>query len=107
MDKRKQQLQCPYCERIFQHKDRYKTHLASKHADEAADADAPDTGEPENATGGSGSNQVMQVGSKAGYYTKKSPQLFLLEQCQSDKRPKPKIKILVMPHASFFGCCSS
>ena len=99
LDKRKQQLQCPYCERIFQHKDRYQTHLASKHADEVAEADAQGNDVPEKDTGGCSVDKVMQVGSKAGYYTRKSPHLFLLEQCQSDSRLKPKIKVLVM-------CCA-
>lgn len=96
VDKRKQQLQCPYCERIFQHKDRYKAHLSSKHADEVAEADETPVEGSDSAAASSSGGNVMQVGSKAGYYTRKSPQLFLLEQCQSDKRPKPKIKVLVM-----------
>ena len=86
MDKRKQQLQCPYCERIFQHKDRYKAHLTSKHADEVAEAEPPSVDGPDNAASPRGGAKAIQVGSKPGYYTKKSPQLFLLEQCQEDVR---------------------
>eukprot|EP00892_Ulva_mutabilis_P005050 jgi/Ulvmu1/2917/UM148_0001.1 len=103
VDKRKQQLQCPYCERIFQHKDRYQAHLTSKHADETANADPQHCDGPEKDAVSSSGGKVMQANSKAGYYTKKSPHLFLLEQCQSDKRSKPKIKVLSKGNGNF-GC---
>ena len=41
---------------------------------------------PPPASGGG----MMDVGSKAGYYTSKSPKLQLLELCQKDKKPTPR-----------------
>lgn len=92
VDKRNQQLPCPYCERVFQQKERYNKHIESKHAEEQAAALEE---EEANTAHRDSASKVMQVGSKAGYYTKKSPHLLLIEQCQIDKRPRPKIKVLV------------
>lgn len=92
IDKRNQQLQCPYCEKVYTQKQRYDVHIAKQHAEEHAAAqedEASTSQEPQT------NSKVMQVGSKAGYFTKKSPHLFLVEQCQSEKRIKPKIKVLV------------
>ena len=122
IDKRNQELPCPYCERIFKQQERYRNHVQSKHADEAAaaknepagsgDGDGPTTSAnvaaANNATPGAGSGSeargeggakggVMTPGAKAGYYTAKSPTLLLQDQCRSDKRPKPRIKPQVRP----------
>ena len=39
-------------------------------------------------------DKVMDVGSKGGGWTKKSPKLLLLEWTQAQKRPKPRYKTL-------------
>ena len=39
-------------------------------------------------------SKTMQPGSKAGYYTDRSPKLLLLEWSQQQKRPKPRYKDL-------------
>jgi dsRNA-specific ribonuclease len=36
----------------------------------------------------------MEVGSSAGYYTSKSPQMILHEWCRRQNRPKPRYKVL-------------
>ena len=38
--------------------------------------------------------KVMDIGSKGGAWTKKSPKLLLLEWTQGQKRPKPRYKTL-------------
>jgi hypothetical protein len=79
---------------VFQQKERYNKHIESKHAEEhAAAQEEIETSEAQQLE--ASSSKVMQVGSKAGYYTKKSPHLLLLEQCQIDKLLKPRIKVLV------------
>jgi hypothetical protein len=92
IDKRKQVLQCPYCDRTFQQKERFNAHISSKHSAEHAEAQEADQEEQDTPQS---SSTMMQVNSKAGYYTKKSPHLFLLEQSRSEKRIKPRIKVLV------------
>lgn len=110
VDKRNQQLQCPYCERVFQQKQRYSNHIDTKHAEEHAAAQEEEASTSQQQEGQS---KVMQVGSKAGYYTKKSPHLLLMEQCQIEKRIKPKIKVVVRccyhfpPQNVCVGCMSS
>jgi hypothetical protein len=42
-----------------------------------------------------------QVGSKAGYYTGKSPKLILHEWCLKEKRPRPKYKAVQQEDGSF------
>ena len=60
VDKRNQQLQCPYCERVFQQKQRYSTHIDTKHAQEhaAAQEEAGTSQQQEQDT----KSKVMQVG---------------------------------------------
>lgn len=36
----------------------------------------------------------MDVGSRGGYYSEKSPKLLLYEWCQRQKRPRPKFKVV-------------
>lgn len=38
----------------------------------------------------------MEVGSRAGYYTSKSPKMILHEWCNRDKRVKPRYKAISM-----------
>ena len=38
--------------------------------------------------------RMMEVGSSAGYYTSKSPQMILHEWCRRQNRPKPRYKVL-------------
>lgn len=38
--------------------------------------------------------RMMEVGSAAGYYTSKSPQMILHEWCRRQNRPKPRYKVL-------------
>lgn len=103
VDKRNQQLQCPYCERVFQQKERYQKHIDTKHAEDHAAAQ--EEAEASTSQVEVSSSKVMQVGSKAGYYTQKAPHLLLLEQCQIDRRIKPRIKVLVR-HSSLVDCRS-
>jgi hypothetical protein len=37
---------------------------------------------------------MMDVGSRGGYYSEKSPKLLLYEWCQRQKRPRPKFKVV-------------
>ena len=111
VDKRKQGHPCPFCDRTFQQKDRLNAHVKTKHDGEeagpAADRDAAsgsgagaaaESGEPVAGTsGGSGGtsaapDRMMRPGSKAGYYTSRSPQLILQDQCRADRRRKPIVK---------------
>ena len=47
--------------------------------------------------------KVMDIGSRGGAWTKKSPKLLLLEWTQSHKQPKPRFKSLPAD-ASKFRC---
>ena len=40
MDKRNQTLECPHCDRTFQQVQRYREHIAKKHADEVEESNA-------------------------------------------------------------------
>ena len=44
---------------------------------------------------------VLQPGSKAGFYTQKSPKMLLLEWTQQQKRLKPRYKTLRTEEGSF------
>ena len=44
---------------------------------------------------------MMEVGSKAGYYTSKSPKMILHEWCNRDKRVKPRYKAIAMDDGTF------
>lgn len=109
VDKRKQQFPCAFCDRIFQQKDRHAAHVKSKHAAEAAEAEAGVAGDDDGPTyapaagpsGGGGASSsaggVMTAASKAGYYTSKSPGLLLLEHMRASKQPKARVKAVVRP----------
>ena len=101
VDKRNEEKQCPFCDRIFKQDERLKNHIKKKHSEEVTEgqaagkcsssADASATG----ATNGDGSAKkateiIQDVGSKGGYYTHKTPRMFLHEWCQRQKRPTPK-----------------
>lgn len=85
LDKRNEEHPCPHCDRVFKQSGRLREHIASKHADQAdppPDAAAATTTAP--------AQSVMDVGSKAGAYDRKSPKLLLQEHCLKLKQPKPR-----------------
>lgn len=43
----------------------------------------------------------MEIGSKAGYYSSKSPKMILHEWCARDKRLKPRYKAIAMDGGRF------
>lgn len=43
----------------------------------------------------------MEVGSRAGYYTSKSPKMILHEWCNRDRRVKPRYKTIAMEDGRF------
>ena len=110
VDKRKQQFPCAFCDRIFQQKDRHAAHIKSKHADEAAEAEAAADG-PDAAAAAAGAaatpskagaaSGVMTAASKAGYYTSKSPGLLLLEHMRASQQPKARVKAIVRTRTSY------
>lgn len=61
---------------------RLKEHIASKHADQAEPAPPP----PSTGT----AQAIMDVGSRAGAYDRKSPKLLLQEHCLKLKQLKPR-----------------
>jgi hypothetical protein len=101
VDKRKTEYPCPYCERVFQQKDRYKAHVSSKHAAEveaAASSDAAGPsgdGTPDLQNGNSSTGGMMKAGSRAGYYTCKAPSLLLQEHLKASQQPRPRVKAMV------------
>jgi hypothetical protein len=44
----------------------------------------------------SGGSSMFDVGSRAGFYTEKSPKLLLHEWCTQQKRPRPKFKAVAL-----------
>ena len=44
---------------------------------------------------------MMEVGSRAGYYTSKSPKMILHEWCNRANRPKPRYKPIAMEDGQF------
>jgi len=83
VDKRDQELPCPHCDRIFKQKDRLSQHIQKQHPD-AGGAEDGDAG-----AGGAGPSRApapapaapprFDVGSKAGFYTQKTPRMMLHE----------------------------
>ena len=91
VDKRNVEKQCPYCDRIFKQSGRLTDHIKRKHAEEAKEAEERREEEGKAGQASSGGGVVtMDVGSKGGYYTQKTPKMFLHEWCQKHKRPVPK-----------------
>ncbi len=43
----------------------------------------------------------MEVGSRAGYYTSKSPKMILHEWCNRANRPKPRYKAIITEDGRF------
>ena len=87
---------------MFKQKDRYKAHIETKHAEEAAAAAAE---EAEAAAAAAAQAQaagekggMMKAGSRAGAYTCKGPHLMLLEHCRADGRVKPRVKVQACVH---------
>ena len=121
IDKRNQELPCPHCERTFKQAGRLQEHIRKQHAGGGGDGEgaegavpppqaAPPPAAPaapaaaprpaqEPATSASGAGAaaaqprpvMMDVGSRAGYYSAKSPKLLLHELCQKEK-VKPRYK---------------
>ena len=115
------QLACPYCDRVFKEALKRNHHVKQKHADEAAssaDAGAPATSgslgpagatkPAPSATTDEKSKQkqprVMDIGSKAGAYDYKSPRLLLLELLQRSKAPKARFKPIFDESTSAWRC---
>lgn len=79
VDKRNQELPCPHCDRIFKQKQRLDQHIANQHADaaeeqpDAASSSAPAAPAPQPAPA------RFDVGSRAGFYTQKTPRMMLHE----------------------------
>ncbi|KAK9866236.1 hypothetical protein WJX84_005972 [Apatococcus fuscideae] len=106
VDKRTLDEPCPFCDRTFKQHDRLTAHIAKKHAESNIDGDAgagPSSGEeaggqPSTASTSATSNapqkRTMEVGSRGGYFSEKSPKLLLHEWCLQQKRPKPRYKSL-------------
>eukprot|EP00208_Stichococcus_sp_RCC1054_P007321 CAMPEP_0206144812 /NCGR_PEP_ID=MMETSP1473-20131121/25453_1 /ASSEMBLY_ACC=CAM_ASM_001109 /TAXON_ID=1461547 /ORGANISM="Stichococcus sp, Strain RCC1054" /LENGTH=226 /DNA_ID=CAMNT_0053540783 /DNA_START=230 /DNA_END=907 /DNA_ORIENTATION=+ len=96
------EMPCPYCDRVFKQPNRYKEHIAKKHAEDVAAAEgggadgAADTSgiASEAAAPAAEKGGMMEVNSKAGFYTSKSPQMILHEWCRRQNRPKPRYKTL-------------
>ena len=44
---------------------------------------------------------MMEVGSRAGYYTSKSPKMILHEWCNRANRPKPRYKAIATEDGRF------
>lgn len=91
VDKRNQELQCPHCERIFKQSGRLTDHIKKKHAEESQEAEERKAEAQKKQEEDSKKNAVtMDVGSRGGYFTQKTPKMFLHEWCQKQKRPVPK-----------------
>ena len=77
---------------------RYREHIASKHADVAADGGTDTASVASGATSTAGPAApapppaVMDVGAKAGYYTEKSPKALLAEWAAGAKRGRPRYR---------------
>ncbi|QDZ20021.1 DExH-box ATP-dependent RNA helicase [Chloropicon primus] len=89
VDKRNEEKQCPYCDRIFKQSGRLTDHIKKKHADQAEE-DLKNVDQKKQEGQGSKNAVTMDVGSRGGYYTQKTPKMFLHEWCQKQKRPIPK-----------------
>jgi hypothetical protein len=99
VDKRKQEYPCPYCDRVFQQKDRYTAHVSSKHAAEAeaaaAEAASTSSGAADPENGNDSKGGMMKSGSKAGYYTCKAPSLLLQEHLKASQQQRARVKAMV------------
>jgi len=88
LDKRNEEKPCPYCDRTFKQVERLRNHIKTKHQDEENEEKNDNQAKTEEKK----SEVTMDVGSKGGYYTQKTPKMFLHEWCQKHKRPTPKYR---------------
>jgi hypothetical protein len=86
VDKRKQEYPCPYCDRIFQQKDRYTAHVSSKH-----------TAEAEAAAAEAASTSDGAADPKNGD-TCKAPSLLLQEHLKASQQQRARVKATVWKH---------
>jgi ATP-dependent RNA helicase DHX57 len=118
VDKRGQELQCPYCDRLFKQTGRLQDHVKKQHEAEEADAAADGTHPPLAAVPAAAAPaarapapaapaappaapRMMDVGSAAGAYDVKSPKLLLHELLLRDKQPRPRYKASLAPDGAW------
>ncbi|GMH41213.1 hypothetical protein BSKO_09123 [Bryopsis sp. KO-2023] len=96
VDKLSQEHPCPNCDRIFKQKGRLQEHIKNKHKEEeTADDSAEGSGiaipqEASDKAPKQGGIRVQDVGTTGGgYFSHKSPKLYLLEWCKKQNRKKP------------------
>ena len=100
VDKRGQEQKCPHCEKIYTQSGRLKEHIASKHANAEQEGQAEQSGAaaaagPSTSAAASTScppapGAMMELGSRGGYFTSKSPKVMLQEWLQREKRPRAR-----------------
>ncbi|KAK9809193.1 hypothetical protein WJX72_011126 [[Myrmecia] bisecta] len=113
VDKRDQERPCPHCDRTFKQVQRLKEHIAKKHPpeDEGGDDAASVAGSSAAAEGPSNVAQqaappggkMFDVGSRAGFYTERSPKMILMEHCTKQKLGKPRFQARPDKHGTI-GC---
>jgi ATP-dependent RNA helicase DHX57 len=131
IDKRNQELQCPHCQRIFKQPNRLQDHIKKQHStiteadddeDNKGDGSSTSTTTTSSTTTkatkdrsptttttvsintNSNTKKIMDLNSKAGYYTSKSPKMLLHEWCLKEKLPRPKYKTISVDGGSKFKC---
>ena len=110
VDKRNEEKQCPYCDRIFKQLDRFKQHIAKKHANEINGGQEQEkiteqNGSTNNDTANPNSVTVNDKPAETTAalkssesaqddkpkYMQKTPKMLLMELCQKLKKyQKPK-----------------